>query len=268
MPRIDTPERRRDFRNSRVLRFASQADVEQVPEKLQQQLDGLDAFLTRLTAVGAWCYMIGSFHLLPNDNHSTRWAAHLFLVGGSISLITSMLDLEEAVSARASAFEVFMHAAYVAGSLIYVLATVFFVPEIASRLGWADLAGSAGFVAGSALLVIASFVNGVHGTLLASTATFIGCQLYLVGSILYLPGLGCHDTRRTATLCMVLGSLAFAVASHYPLVHHRRLQRTSTPSKASARHHRSPLPDFFMVPTSSPHHGRGPQSPHATPPSP
>lgn len=265
-----TPERRRDFRNSRVLRFASQSD--EVPEKLQQQLDGLDAFLTRLTALGAWCYIIGSFHLLPNDNHSTRWAAHLFLVGGSISLVTSMLDLEEALTARASSFELLMHAAYVAGSLIYVLATVFFVPDIASRLGWAHLAGSAGFVAGSALLVVASFINGVHGSLLASTATFLGCQLYLVGSILYLPGLGCHDTRRAATLCMVLGSIAFAVASHYPLVHHRRLQRTLTPNKgASARHHRSPLPEFFKVPTSSPH-GRGPprppHSPRSTPPSP
>ena len=128
-------------------------------------------------------------------------------------------------------FEVMMNFLYLVGSVFFNGATVLYIPEVSSRLGseTAGRYGSGGFIIGSALFIFACFLNGAHtgdafsggskdarlakvSVLATTNATMFGSCLFLVGSVLYMPDLGCaEETAVYGTYCYLWGSVAFVV---------------------------------------------------------
>ncbi|KAJ8601972.1 hypothetical protein CTAYLR_008804 [Chrysophaeum taylorii] len=196
-------------------------------ERLQQQLHWLEDALARMTVGAGVFFVFGSLDFLPDRRRNeTRQGCLLFLVGNTIYLAAAAFDLEEAITARANAYEICMNAAYVLGSLTYVVATLFYIPEVVAVVPRAPAVGSDGFIAGSALFVLAGFLNHVKAQpharflVIATSATnFLGAQLFLVASVIFHPALGCGDqARRTATLMFVAGSLAFTLSGILPIL--------------------------------------------------
>lgn len=169
----------------------------------------------------------------------------LFFGGGLLYMVVAVADLEEAGHAGYS-FEWIMNMLYLIGGFFYLVATFIFVPAVTDFLGKysAQLYGSWGFIVGSLFFVMACFLNGAHtgdtftpaacnadpvkakyGQILVlgtTNATMIGSILFLVGSVLYLPDIGCsEETVTIGTWCYLIGSVHFVVSGILPVVRKR-----------------------------------------------
>ena len=199
-------------------------------------------------------FVVGSVYFLPSFSAYVEAGCYLYLVGGVIYFATSLFDMEEAshVSHR---FEVMMNFLYLVGSVFFNGATVLYIPEVSSRLGseTAGRYGSGGFIIGSALFIFACFLNGAHtgdafsggskdarlakvSVLATTNATMFGSCLFLVGSVLYMPDLGCaEETAVYGTYCYLWGSVAFVVAGVLPLLRTRKVERLQPPPLDTAK---------------------------------
>ena len=75
------------------------------------------------------------------------------------------------------------------------------------------------------------------GLVLATTnSTMFGSCLFLVGSVLYMPDLGCaEETAVYGTYCYLWGSVAFVVAGVLPLLRTRKVERLQHPPLDAAK---------------------------------
>lgn len=187
------------------------------------------------------CFSIGSVDFLPASDQ-LGLGCYLYLLGGLIYFFTTLFDLEEAYKAGSKYFEVAMNILYLIGSVLYFVSTFFYVPSIAPLFGdSANLLGSCGFIAGSAFFIVACFLNGAHTgeafstkadaapakvvfwakflVLATTNTTNAGCIAFLVGSVLYMPNIGCSEpTVVIGTYIFLLGSILFTIAGILPVI--------------------------------------------------
>lgn len=236
MPRVSHGVRRREFRRSRVARALDKAES----QRLVEQSHWLEHVLAITYITGGVLFVVGSIFFLPGFERFYHAGCLLFLIGGTAYLTTSSFDLEEAEHAGKK-FEYSMALLYVYGGCFFIVATFIFVPEITQAMGpySAQLWGSWGFIVGSLFFVLACFLNGAHtgdafkdhkddpirvywaqALVLATTfSTMLGSILFLVGSILYLPNIGCDEgTVTLGTCCYIAGSFFFVVAGLLPIL--------------------------------------------------
>lgn len=203
----------------------------------------VEAALAYLYVFAGILFVVGSIYFLPGFSAYMEAGCYLYLIGGAIYLTCALFDLEEAAHVGHK-FEVCMNVGYLVGSVAFNVATVCYVPEVTERLGEvsAGTYGSAGFVVGSLLFIFACFLNGAHtgdtfsggsdgsrvakGLVLATTnSTMFGSCLFLVGSVLYMPEIGCGEsTAVIGTWCYLWGSVCFVVAGVLPLVRRHRVE--------------------------------------------
>lgn len=232
MPRVAHGARRRAFDRSRAVFLAVRAAQRfQRPPKN----DHIELYLGLVYILAGIFFVVGSVFFLPGFEMFYRTGVWLYFYGGLIYLKTSLFDLEEAFLAG-SEFEVVMNKMYVAGTVAYLFATLLYAPLVSAGLEMSELWGSTGFIIGSLFFVFACFLNGAHTgdafrgdgsdrrtakiiVLATTNFTMFGAVLFLVGSVLYLPIIGCSAiTIVVGTFCYLLGSLCFTVAGILSLV--------------------------------------------------
>ena len=108
----------------------------------------------------------------------------------------------------------------------FVIGCVFFFPVNENDLGEASNdAGSGIFVLSNLVLITASFINGAFAgastesstadavlAVLRSNAAMLGCVLFLVASVLFLPQAACDSNGTVAVWLFIIGSVFFTLA--------------------------------------------------------
>mmetsp|Transcript_8672 Transcript_8672/g.23852 ORF Transcript_8672/g.23852 Transcript_8672/m.23852 type:complete len:364 (+) Transcript_8672:37-1128(+) len=177
-------------------------------------------------------FVVGSVFFLPSMHPWIAVGCWLFIVGSIFFVVATTFDLLEALQSKRKPHEALMYALYTVGSAIYVIGTVFYFPAIEERedvLGGSSggLLGALLFTVGSLVFVMACFVNGalanVHPAESRSTkllvicstnCTMLGSCCFLVGSVLYIPALGCDELVWTfGTWLFIVGSGFFVLGS-------------------------------------------------------
>ncbi|KAJ8603499.1 hypothetical protein CTAYLR_005107 [Chrysophaeum taylorii] len=245
MPRVAHGARTRRFRNLWVVQlFAGPAGRGSEFLSLTQKhaTHWFEKLLGQLYILAGVMFVLGSVCFLPGFEGVYVDGVWLYFMGGVIYLKTSLFDLEEAYKGGGQ-FEVCMNKMYVVGTISYLGATIMYAPAVEAKMGGyqASLAGSWGFIIGSLFFVMACFLNGAHTghafsptlevddpskvllakilVLCTTNSTMLGALLFLVGSVLYLPNIGCDDlTVQIGTWCFLVGSLFFTIAGILPVV--------------------------------------------------
>lgn len=195
---------------------------------------------------------VGSICFLPQCAVCYRQGVWLYAVGGVIYLKCAIFDYEEALNSaggrRPRIYEAIMNEIYVVGTAFYLVATLLYAPLVADAVGEfrSEAYGGIGFILGSICFIFASSLNGMHtGTAFAipddyakknphihqkilfakafvvatSTSTLLGSLLFLVGSVLYLPMIGCNSmTTLIGTYHYLIGSVFFVIAGCLPVL--------------------------------------------------
>mmetsp|Transcript_124123 Transcript_124123/g.386549 ORF Transcript_124123/g.386549 Transcript_124123/m.386549 type:complete len:264 (+) Transcript_124123:45-836(+) len=221
-------------------------------------LEGLDI-------LGGLLFVAGSVCFLPVFSHQL----HVFLTGCALFVIGSLLylgictfSLAESVRERGfKTFEACENVLYLVGSVVFAVGTVMYWPPEAHHKGmdWLvesislgvyfnlftpEFEGTLLFILGSLLFVCAAFVNGLdqrtfdssESRLLGATTTLYmgGSLLFVIGSVAFLPDMGCTDQMLTlGAWCFVTGSVLYVVGSCISLV--RTARELRTPSRSPLR---------------------------------
>ena len=151
-----------------------------------------------------------------------------------------------------------MNALYVVGSVIYLVGTGLYLPGVPLLGGRLPTElGAWCFIVGSLFFIHACFINGAHtgdvfaeastkvedkratvllnrmkiNVLLTTNFTMLGSACFLVGSVLYLPTIGCEEfTALCGTWLFILGSILFVAAGVLPIVNkHLRASSEALP---------------------------------------
>lgn len=246
MPRVAHGQRPRVFKNALMVKLIEGVRSFRSPDQPltdEEKTHWLEIALSYTYILAGILFVIGSFLFFP-------WACcytagvYCYLVGGFFYMQTSVFDLEEALNSKARWQEVAMCYTYVGGTTLYIVGTFFYFPRIEEWIGiiTSESLGSWFFIGGSTAFVFACFLNGAHAgdafypdlnnkkedcarvklaklmTLATSEATMFGALLFLVGSVLYLPNIGC--TERTVVLgtwAYLIGSVFFTFAGILPI---------------------------------------------------
>jgi hypothetical protein len=186
--------------------------------------------------------MVGSVCFFPALAHNLDIflaGCSLFIVGGAIYLILSVINLAEALREKdRGSWETHQHLLYFVGSFFFLVGTILYWP---SRAQWKtieylkgvspvqyfnlfppELEGTLLFILGSVVFAAAAFINGVNETagdtvsgqlLRASTSLYMaGSLLFVVSSFAFLPTFGLSDQ------ILGLGAAGFLVGSAFYFV--------------------------------------------------
>jgi hypothetical protein len=184
-------------------------------------------------------FVVGSIFFLKSFSAFYALGCYLYLAGGLIYLTTTCYDARQAMRENKT-YEVAMNMLYVVGSGLYLLGTVCYLPSAIAIFPRATECGAWLFIVGSLFFIHACFVNGAHAgaffseqlpmdprkvalarvlVLITTNSTMLGSCAFLVGSVLYLPTIGCGELAETdGTWTFVVGSLLFVLSGVLPLV--------------------------------------------------
>lgn len=225
MPRIELPRPRAFF-------------CGRLPERR------LERFLAGLYIFSSAAFLVGSIFFLPEfagepPEFSPEYEAGCWLYQlGSVGFMTvSAFDFEEARRNKSpfspyvakmlgASFDRVLAGLYLAGMSGFVIGCVFFFPVNENDLGEASNdAGSGIFVLSNLVLITASFINGAFAgastesstvdavlAVLRSNAAMLGCVLFLVASVLFLPQAACDSNGTVAVWLFIIGSVFFTLA--------------------------------------------------------
>lgn len=188
--------------------------------------------------------LIGSACFLPSFSHDREifiTGCVLFVVGTTGYLGLSIFALAECLYAKGfESLEACENSLYVAGAILFNAGTVLYWPEegswpmiVASKelspgqyFNWfsPEFEGTVLFIIGSLFFAMASYVNGlsqrtfdtpVKKMLMATTTCYmIGALLFVMGSVAWLPELGCgHRMEEFGAVMYVIGSLFYVIGS-------------------------------------------------------
>lgn len=188
--------------------------------------------------------LIGSACFLPSFSHDRDifiLGCILFVIGTTGYLGNSIFVLAEALYMKGiDSLETVESSLYVAGAILFNAGTILYWPEeanwpmtLAAReispgqfFNWfsPEFEGTVLFIIGSFFFAMAAYVNGlrqsnfdtpVQKMLTASTTCFmIGALLFVMGSVAWLPELGCGQRMEEFGAVMyVIGSLMYVIGS-------------------------------------------------------
>mmetsp|Transcript_775 Transcript_775/g.1476 ORF Transcript_775/g.1476 Transcript_775/m.1476 type:complete len:276 (+) Transcript_775:99-926(+) len=219
-------------------------------------------------------FVVGSFCFLPAFSHDLevfKLGCGLFIFGSFFYCCITLYTLCEAVHFHDDllSFESLEHVLYMLGSLLYLIGTVMYWPPAVEedRLAWlahrlslgvyfnlfsVQFEGTMMFMVGSAFYAFAAFVNGLNqrsfDTLtnqLLTTVTSLylgGALMYVMGSVAFLPDLGCNETMVHIGACLfILGSVIFCMASVTNI--YRTSHVLSNPENQVLRPSTPPMPE-------------------------
>jgi len=204
----------------------------------------LGAYLLEAVATAASCIFIaGSVCFMPHyaENLATLYAGcMLFIIGSGLYCLICTATLSEALMLKGGGgnYEVWENALYLVGSALYLVGSILYLPARVGVVHMSMLSVSLSqvcdnsklsdgqhlatwlFVVGSFLFVLAAFLNALNPRrsdetssrlLTATTSSYmIGSLLFAVGSIAFLPRLGCgEDLVDLGAWCFVAGSAFF-----------------------------------------------------------
>lgn len=217
--------------------------------------------------------LIGSACFLPsfsNDRDIFVTGCVLFVLGTTAYLGLSIYALAECLYARGpESLEACENSLYVAGAILFNAGTVLYWPEeanwpilLASRdlspgqyFNWfsPEFEGTVLFIIGSLFFAMAAYVNGlsqqkfdtpVRKMLTATTTCYmVGALLFVMGSVAWLPELGCGQRMEEFGAAMyVIGSLFYVIGSVISVI--RLSEQFDDPEYSPLVAHRSPkLPE-------------------------
>jgi len=200
-----------------------------------------------LDVIAALMFVPGSVCFLPQFSRQEGYlllGCRIFVVASIIYCAICLLALGEAMSLKGHAsFEVWENTLYLAGSLAYLGGSVLYIPVAPTSMlqalwnlghampmmsladlcdsldGGHQLAGTILFIIGSVLFALAAFTNALNirkfddlsSKLLTTTTTsyLIGSLLFAMGSISFIPHLGCGESM------VALGAWNFIVGSFF-----------------------------------------------------
>mmetsp|Transcript_92021 Transcript_92021/g.269226 ORF Transcript_92021/g.269226 Transcript_92021/m.269226 type:complete len:268 (-) Transcript_92021:96-899(-) len=231
-------------------------------------LEGLDI-------LGGIFFVVGSICFLPTFSHELYIflsGCALFVVGSLIYCGICIFSLAESIRERGvKTFEACENVLYLAGSVIFVVGTILYWPPEAHHRGmdWLvesislgayfnlftpEFEGTLLFILGSLLFVCAAFVNGLdqrtfdsdESRLLGATTTLYmgGSLLFVIGSVAFLPDMGCTDQMVTlGAWCFVVGSVLYVIGSIISLIRTARELRSParSPLRGSAPLGKAPM---------------------------
>lgn len=228
----------------------------------------LEPWIGRLYVLAGVFFVVGSICFLPEFEEWYLDGCIFYFAGGAIYLLTSSYDLAEVWSSADGGFDRAMNELYVCGSVIYLVGTAFYLPGAPMLLGRKPTEiGAWCFIVGSLFFIHACFVNGAHTgdafaaaerrddehaskilrsmkvyTLVTTNCTMLGSAAFLVGSVLYLPTIGCDEFAVCLLLLragLIRRTVAPLILSRYPgamrhVALHRRLVRLRRRRRAAA----------------------------------
>jgi len=187
-------------------------------------------------------FIVGSVCFLPEYEHNLKvflFGVILYVVGSAIYVVICTGTLAEAISTKGLwSFESFENILYLVGSWVFFWGTFLYWPKKAHtdiveamkdmslgqqlNLFSPEFEGTLLFILGSAMFAFAAFVNALNqrhfeeliGKLLtASTSLYMaGSILFCMGSVAFLPDLGCNDQMLTiGAWCFIIGSAFFTI---------------------------------------------------------
>lgn len=193
--------------------------------------------------------LIGSACFLPSfsrDQDIFIAGCVLFVVGTTGYLVISIFCLGEAMYEKGlESLEACENALYVAGALLFNAGTILYWPEeanwpltLASRelspgqfFNWfsPEFEGTVLFIIGSLFFAMAAYVNGLNQRgfdtpikkmfTAATTCYMVGALLLVMGSVAWLPELGCGERMEEFGAVMyVIGSLAYVIGGVISLI--------------------------------------------------
>jgi len=188
-------------------------------------------------------FVAGSICFLPSYSHSLDvflLGCLLFVLGSLIYVAICSFTLAEAVRFEGWwSAEAAENGLYTLGSWVFLVGTFLYWPPEAhyEHIGWfqgtlslssyfntfsVEFEGTVLFIIGSLLFVIAAFINGlnqrgpfesVRSRLLTATTSLYmaGGLLFVMGSVAFLPNLGCGETMEALGAWMFIVGSAFFV---------------------------------------------------------
>lgn len=202
-----------------------------------------------LDIVSGLIILIGSACFLPSfsrDEDIFITGCVLFVVGTTGYLVISIFTLGEAMyESGLESLESCENALYVAGALLFNAGTILYWPEeanwpmtLASRelspgqyFNWysPEFEGTVLFIMGSLFFAMAAYVNGLNQRgfdtpiqkmfTAVTTCNMIGALLLVMGSVAWLPELGCgHRMEEFGAVMYVIGSLAYVIGGVISLI--------------------------------------------------
>jgi len=212
--------------------------------------------------------LIGSACFLPSFSHDRDifiLGCVLFVIGTTGYLGNSIFVLAEALYMKGiDSLETVESSLYVAGAILFNAGTILYWPEeanwpmtLAAReispgqfFNWfsPEFEGTVLFIIGSFFFAMAAYVNGlrqrsfdtpVQKMLTASTTCFmVGALLFVMGSVAWLPELGCGQRMEEFGAVMyVIGSLMYVIGSVISVI--RTSLQLEDPEYASIADHDS-----------------------------
>eukprot|EP00440_Ansanella_granifera_P007413 gb/GFBE01008027.1/.p1 GENE.gb/GFBE01008027.1/~~gb/GFBE01008027.1/.p1 ORF type:complete len:286 (+),score=72.73 gb/GFBE01008027.1/:1-858(+) len=186
-------------------------------------------------------FIVGSACFLPAFAHDMGvflLGCGLFIWGSFIYFCITLYTLFEAFHYHEDIlnFESMEHILYLLGSLLYLIGTIMYWPPEVDRyhMTWlkshlslgvyfnlfsTQFEGTVLFMIGSALFSFAAFVNGLNQRsfdtvanqlLTAITSFYLGGALFFVmGSVAFLPDLGCNESMTHIGACLFIGGSVF-----------------------------------------------------------
>jgi len=193
--------------------------------------------------------LIGSACFLPSfatDIDIFILGCVLFVVGTTGYLIISIFTLSEAIYENGlESLEACENSLYVAGALLFNAGTILYWPDeanwqivMASKellpaqfFNWfsPEFEGTVLFIIGSLFFAMAAYVNGLNQRSFdtpidkmltaATTCYMVGALLLVMGSVAWLPELGCGERMEEFGAVMyVIGSLAYVIGGVISLI--------------------------------------------------
>jgi hypothetical protein len=195
-------------------------------------------------------FVAGSVCFLPiyaRDVHTFLWGCVLFIIGSILYVVVCFFCLFEALLEKgAQSFDFYENVLYLVGGTIFTVGSVLYMPDedkkcileegehecaaISQEVNKYDkeFFGSVLFIAGSFVFALAAFVNAVgqrrydlwtHNMLSLITGFYLcGSMLFAMGSMCFLPDLGCDQRMVGVGAWMfIFGSILFLAGSLFSL---------------------------------------------------
>lgn len=204
-------------------------------------------FVEALEILAGVFFIWGSIDFLPyyaQDPNVLLNACILFTIGGVIYFAVSLFCLSESVDEKGwNSLETCENVLYVAGAFVFLVGTILYLPfELREPATWdsydtvrkkngiglavmlnqnsREFQGSVLFIIGSCMFAFAAYANAlnmrqlhdIRSQMLTATTTayMFGSMLFVMGSVAFLPDLGCNQTMESfGGWCFIGGSLQF-----------------------------------------------------------
>lgn len=200
-------------------------------------VEAIDVISCVILVIGSACFL----PTFSSDRDIFVMGCLLFVVGTTGYLGISIFALVEALYVKGiESFEACENSLYVAGALLFNAGTVLYWPEapdweyvIASKelspvqyFNWfsPEFEGTVLFIIGSLFFAMAAYVNGLSQRdfdtpiqkmrAAAQTCYMAGAILFVMGSVAFLPELGCGDRMEEfGAIMYVIGSVFYLIGS-------------------------------------------------------